>query len=39
MLCDVLEGWDGRGCGGEGGDIDTHIADPFRCTAETNATL
>ena len=42
MLCDDLGGWDG-GEGGrevqEGGDIDIHIADSLRCTAEANTTL
>ena len=41
MLCDDLEGWDGRG-GREakaGGDICICIADSCCCTAETNTLL
>ena len=40
MLCDDLDGWDGRGREvQEGGDICIHIADSLHCTAETNKTL
>ena len=38
MLCDNLEGWDGKD-GREaqvGGNICIHIADSLCCTAETN---
>ena len=28
-----------QGVGWGVGDVDTHTADPLRCTAETNATL
>ena len=42
VLCDDLEGWDGRQNrrGVEkGGDIRTYTADSLHCTAETNTTM
>ena len=44
MLCDDLDGWDGRRWEGggregpEGGVIGIDIADSLHCTAETNTT-
>ena len=41
MLCDDLEGWDGRGGreAKEGGDICIGVIDSCCCTAETNTAL
>ena len=38
VLCDDLDGWDGREKQ-EGGDICIHMADPHCCTAEAKTTL
>ena len=36
MLCEGLEGWDGR-VDQEGGGISIHVGDSRCCTAETNS--